>query len=43
LTGIVVAFAVIPAVLGALSLPMVRRYDLSSQRLGELLEGSRLP
>lgn len=43
LTGIVVAFAVIPAVLSALSLPMVRRYDLSAQRLGALLEGSRMP
>ena len=40
LTGIVVAFAVIPAVLTALSVPLVRRYDLTAQRLHELLEGS---
>jgi Na+/melibiose symporter-like transporter len=36
-TGIVLAFSVLPATLAALSLPLVRRYDLSAQRLHELV------
>jgi Na+/melibiose symporter-like transporter len=41
-TGIVLAFSLLPAVLAALSVPLVLRYDLTPDRLHELVgAGSR--
>jgi Na+/melibiose symporter-like transporter len=38
LTAVAVVFSLVPAALTAASLPLVRRYDLSAQRLHDLLE-----
>jgi len=43
LTGIVLAFSLLPALLAVLSLPMVARYDLSADRLQALLRTAEEP
>ncbi len=43
LTGIVLAFSVLPAALAVLSLPLVLRYDLSAEQLHALVETRRTP
>ncbi len=43
LTGIVLAFSVLPAALALLSLPLVLRYDLSAEHLHALVETGSTP
>jgi glycoside/pentoside/hexuronide:cation symporter, GPH family len=42
ISGIVLAFSLLPAVLAALSLPLVLRYDLTADRLLALTENRRV-